>query len=242
MRRQRLFLADAPVDGGWTLPEKRAHYLRRVLRLKPGYQVTVFDGRGQQWQAALADATGQRLELLEDLGQTPEAGLDTLLLQCVGRGERMDYALQKATELGVREVMPVSSERTEVRLTDDRARRRLEHWQAVVIQACEQCGRTWVPRIHPLSALDEALPNVDGRFDLRLALTPEGAPISRRQPAPQGLALLVGPEGGLTDAELRAAERSDFALTALGPRVLRTESAGPAMLAAAQALWGDFAT
>lgn len=241
MRRQRLFLADAPADGGWTLPEKRAHYLRRVLRLKPGYQVTVFDGRGQQWQAALADATGQRLELLEDLGLTPQQGLGSLLIQCVGRGERMDYALQKATELGVREVMPVSSERTEVRLSGDRAQRRLEHWQAVVVQACEQCGRSWVPQVHALSALDEALTQVDAHYDVRLALTPEGQPLSRDQATPSGLAVLIGPEGGLSDAELRAAHRQGFTATALGPRVLRTETAGPAMLAAAQALWGDFA-
>ncbi len=241
MRRQRLYLPCPPQNNRWQLPEKRAHYLRRVLRFRVGFTLTVFDGSGSQWEVRVADANCTQLEIIETHEPIAQRGLPCLLIQCLGRGERMDYALQKSTELGVRHIMPVTSERTEVRLSQQRAAKRLEHWAGIVIQASEQSGRRYLPQVSPVQSLDQALAAVDQRYDRRLALTPTGTPLARQLPPPNNLALLVGPEGGLTDDEIHRAQQHGFFATAFGPRVLRTETAGPAMLAAAQALWGDLA-
>ncbi|MFK7955892.1 MAG: 16S rRNA (uracil(1498)-N(3))-methyltransferase [Lysobacterales bacterium] len=241
MRQQRLYVHGGPTDGGWTLPDKRAHYLRRVLRLREGYTLTAFDGSGAAWEVRLADASGQRLEIIRELKPTPPCGLPVLLMQCVGRGERMDYALQKSTELGVSHIMPVLSERTEVRLSGERAAKRLAHWQGVITQACEQSGRNYLPKLTKLQPLDQAIGAVCDSYDRRMALAPTGVPLRRGDSAPQKLAVLIGPEGGLTDDEIEAASRHGFQATAFGPRILRTETAGPAVMAAAQSLWGDLA-
>ncbi|MEM9530621.1 MAG: 16S rRNA (uracil(1498)-N(3))-methyltransferase [Pseudomonadota bacterium] len=242
MKSRRLWVADGPVGDHWQLAADRAHYLHRVLRLRSGDEITVFDGRGQRWRAAVGAGPARELKLLETLPAAAPPVLDTLLIQAVGRGERMDYALQKATELGATQLAPVLTERTQVRLSADRAARRLKHWQGVVIQACEQSGRSFVPHVHPLQPLASAWALADRSFEVRLVLAPDGQPLGAEPGLARQVALAVGPEGGFTEAELEQAKAHGYSVTRLGPRVLRTETAGPAALAAVQTLWGDFRT
>jgi len=148
----------------------------------------------------------------------------------------MDWAIQKATELGATEITPIVSERCEVRLKDERADKRLAHWRQIAISACEQCGRSVIPIIHPPTLLHEWLAI---EAELKLVLHPVAEPLSAHQP-PATLAFLIGPEGGLTDAEIEQARLSGFRPARLGPRVLRTETAPVVALSVAQQLWGDF--
>jgi 16S rRNA (uracil1498-N3)-methyltransferase len=157
--------------------------------------------------------------------------------QGLSRGERMDWAIQKATELGVTEITPIFSDRCEVRLKDERADKRLLHWRQVAISACEQCGRSRVPVIHPPVLLAVWLKQTEA--ELKLVLHPVAEPlVSHAKPAT--LAFLIGPEGGLSDAEVEQAKDNGFHAARLGPRVLRTETAPVVALAVAQQLWGDF--
>ncbi|RBL67730.1 16S rRNA (uracil(1498)-N(3))-methyltransferase, partial [Pseudomonas sp. MWU13-2625] len=157
--------------------------------------------------------------------------------QGLSRGERMDWAIQKATELGVSEITPIFSERCEVRLKDERADKRLLHWRQVAISACEQCGRSQVPVIHPPVLLADWIKQA--RADLKLVLHPVAQPLESHA-KPASLAFLIGPEGGLTDAEVDLSHTSGLLPARLAPRVLRTETAPVVALAVAQQLWGDF--
>ena len=149
----------------------------------------------------------------------------------------MDWAIQKATELGVNEITPIMSERCEVRLKDERADKRLAHWRQVAISACEQCGRSRVPVIHPPVVLNDWIKTTEA--DLKLVLHPVAEPLVSHA-KPSRLAFLIGPEGGLTDPEIEQAQAAGYQPARLGPRVLRTETAPVVALAVAQQLWGDF--
>ena len=178
-----------------------------------------------------------RVELTEQLPGQPDSPLRVHLGQGLSRGERMDWAIQKATELGVAEITPIVSERCEVRLKDERADKRLAHWQQVAISACEQCGRSTVPLIHPPLLLADWLAQVEA--DLKLVLHPVAEPLVSHA-KPTSLAFLIGPEGGLNDNEVSQAVAAHFQAARLGPRVLRTETAAAVALSVAQQLWGDF--
>ncbi len=221
------------------LPEAARRHLR-VLRLRPGAELRLFDGQGGEWRARLL-AQG-RARLLEHLPVERESPLAVELAQALARGERMDWALQKAVELGVAALAPVATARCGLRLEGERAARRLRHWRAVVAAACEQCGRNRLPPVAPPRPLAAWLAELGGPGpgELRLALSPGAGAALGELPRPTGpVRLLVGPEGGLAPEELAAARAAGFRPLALGPRVLRTETAGPAALAALQALWGD---
>ena len=224
------------------LPENAMRHLVQVLRLRVGESFIAFDGRGGEFPARL-NAVGKR-EAQATLGARidvdRESSLRLTLAQCVSKGERMDYTLQKAVELGVVEIVPLISERTVVRLDAERWARKMEHWQGVIIAACEQSGRTRLPMLHAPQDLDVWLRNVGGE-SLKLTLAP-GASRKLRQldPGARPVTLLVGPEGGLSENEGALALRHDFVPLALGPRILRTETAGVAALAAIQSQWGDW--
>ena len=239
MRLSRFFI-DAPLSlGQHELPEAQAHYIGRVLRHAAGDAVQLFDGSGQEYRGELIEVGKKsvRVELTEQLPGQPESPLRVHLGQGLSRGERMDWAIQKATELGVAEITPIVSERCEVRLKDERADKRLAHWQQVAISACEQCGRSTVPLIRPPLQLADWLAQVEA--DLKLVLHPVAEPlVSHAKPA--SLAFLIGPEGGLNDAEVSQAVAAHFQAARLGPRVLRTETAAAVALSVAQQLWGDF--
>lgn len=239
MRLSRFFI-DAPLSlGQHELPETQAHYIGRVLRHAVGDAVQLFDGSGQEFLGELIEVGKKnvRVELREQFSGQPESPLRVHLGQGLSRGERMDWAIQKATELGAAVITPIVSERCEVRLKDERADKRLAHWRQVAISACEQCGRSVVPLIHSPVLLADWLQQSEA--ELKLVLHPVAEPLASHA-KPGSLAFLIGPEGGLSDAEVAQAKAAGFHAARLGPRVLRTETAPVVALSVAQQLWGDF--
>lgn len=239
MRLSRFFI-DAPLAlGRHALPEAQAHYIGRVLRLAVGDAVQLFDGSGQEFVGELVEVGKKtvQVELREQFAGLAESPLRIHLGQGLSRGERMDWAIQKATELGVAEITPLVSERCEVRLKDERADKRLAHWRQIAISACEQCGRSVLPTLHAPVVLADWLAQTEA--ELKLVLHPVAEPLASH-PRPQSLAFLIGPEGGLSEAEVQQAQRAGYHAARLGPRVLRTETAPVVALSVAQQLWGDF--
>lgn len=235
---------DLPLTSGAriTLPEDSAAHLVRVLRLREGDACVLFNGDGHDYPARLVQA-GKR-EAVVELGDAApadnESPLRITLLQGIARGEKMDLILQKATELGVAAIMPVNGERTEVKLDAERAGKRLAHWREVAVSACEQCGRARLPDIAPPQSLEQAVLALH-RDMLLLILDPEA--IDRLAtlvaPASMRIAIAIGPEGGWSPRDLATLEGAGFTGLQLGPRVLRTETAGLAAIAALQARFGD---
>ncbi|HUE90894.1 16S rRNA (uracil(1498)-N(3))-methyltransferase [Pseudomonas sp.] len=238
MRLSRFFI-DAPLSvGQHELPEAQAHYIGRVLRHAAGDAVQLFDGSGQEYLGELIEVGKKsvRVELRESLLGMAESPLSIHLGQGLSRGERMDWAIQKATELGASQISPIVSARCEVRLKDERADKRMAHWRQIAISACEQCGRSSLPRINPPITLEQWLEQVEA--DLKLVLHPVAEPWASH-PQPASLAMLIGPEGGLSEDEVQQAMARGFHAARLGPRVLRTETAPVVALSVAQQLWGD---
>ncbi|TFH87600.1 16S rRNA (uracil(1498)-N(3))-methyltransferase [Billgrantia azerbaijanica] len=231
--------ADFRVGGDVVLPEGAARHVARVLRLGPGAPLTLFDGAGREARAVLVEAGRKqvvaRIEAVTaGLGESP---LAVHLGQAIAKGDRMDYAIQKAVELGVAAITPLVTEHGDVRLKGERAARKLAHWQAVAASACEQCGRATVPPVHPPVGLADWLAGRDEA--LRLVLHPGTAGALERAAAPGAAALLIGPEGGLAEEEVAAALAAGFAPLALGPRILRTETAPVVALSLLQSRFGD---
>lgn len=226
------------------LREGAANHVARVLRLGPGDRLVLFDGSGGEHAATILE-TGKRsvrVRLGAFSGRERESPLDITLAQGISRGERMDYAIQKAVELGVKRIVPVQTHRTQGRLKGERLERKLRHWRGIAISACEQCGRNRVPVIEPpltLTAWLHGLAPLPARTH-RLVLSPTAGKTLPELPPATGATLLIGPEGGLTEEETGLACRQGFTGVRLGPRVLRTETAAVAALSAIQTLWGDF--
>lgn len=217
--------------------------MAHVLRLAEGADITLFDGRGTEYDAVISACARNsvRVRVLGERNISRESPLRVTLVQAVSAGERMDFTVQKAVELGVAAVQPVLSERCVVRLSGERAEKRVAHWQAVVVAACEQCGRNLVPPVHALLPFAVWLERLAAEPGQRVLLAPAGDVRLQDLGRPAGdVILLAGPEGGLTPAEAGDAGRAGFRSLQLGPRVLRTETAALAALAAMQALWGDF--
>jgi len=239
------FFADLPLRAGSTvqLPEDAAHHAVHVLRLRPGDEVTLFHGRGGEYAGHLAaiDRLRVSVDVLAHRPVERESALAVTLVQGVSAGEKMDFTVQKATELGVAAVQPVVCERSTGRVAGERAVLKRAHWRRVAISACEQCGRNRIPELHPVRTLAEYCrePVSPG---MRLLLAPHaelrlGAAATR----PAGpVTLAAGPEAGFSDAEEAALAEAGFTPVRLGPRVLRTETAALAALAALQALAGEF--
>ena len=221
------------------LPEDAAAHLVRVLRLQPGDDCVLFNGDGHDYAARLVAAgkRGAEAEVLSSRMVDNESPLRITLLQGIARGEKMDWILQKATELGIAAVQPVHSERSEVKLEGERAARRLAHWRSVVTSACEQSGRARVPVLAtPMSLRDAlaALPDAP-----RFLLAPEATEAIATLAAPAACVLAVGPEGGWSPRDREVLHGAGFRGLRLGPRILRTETAGIAAIAALQGLFGD---
>jgi len=239
------FFCDAPLGPGarLDLPEAVARHAVRVLRLPPGAPLTLFNGRGGEYPAVITAITRERVTVSisgwEDVER--ESPLQLTLVQAIQAADKMDYTIQKAVELGISAIQPVASKRSVVKLSGDRQQKREAHWQSVVISACEQCGRNQIPPVTPVQPLDLWLAG-PGRpqQDLKLMLAP-GAAHSLPQLPPAGrVTLLIGAEGGLEPNEMKTARLAGFIPVSLGPRILRTETASLAALAAIQTLWGDF--
>lgn len=260
MRLTRVHV-DLPLAAGaeLDLPDGPAAHLARVLRLGVGDHCVLFNGDGHDYPARVTAVGKRDLRVVLDVPTqvSNESPLRIVLLQGIARGEKMDFILQKATELGVADIRPLISQRSEVKLDAARAARRLSHWQAVVTSACEQCGRARVPAVAsplPLAAVLADLPEpaqpaiptnrvtAHPNASLRLILDPEGDLVFSGLPITAGteVILAVGPEGGWSPADRDQLQAVGFQGLRLGPRILRTETAGLAAIAALQACHGDF--
>jgi 16S rRNA (uracil1498-N3)-methyltransferase len=223
------------------LPHAVARHAVGVLRLRDGDDVILFNGDGGECLGQLL-RTGKGAEVMLKATCAPEreSPLSITLVQGVSSGERMDYTLQKAVELGVTRIQPVMMKRTIVRLDDEKRVRRRQHWQGVVISACEQCGRNHIPEVAPILDVPEWLGCDGAKTGVRLLLDPEAQARLRDLPLPtEPVTLLAGPEGGFDPAERDAVRRLGFLPLSLGPRILRTETAAMTALAVIQGLWGD---
>ena len=224
-----------------SIRDRSAHYLTRVLRITTGQTIVLFNGDGHDYVADVIRPGKKEVVLCINsrLPAALESGLGITVVQAISRGERMDQTLQKCTELGVQAFQPLFSERVEVRLRPEKLEKRLEHWQAVVVSACEQSGRAKVPEV--LRPVDFGAWLYQSEPAFRLVLEPGAQRSLASTELRRQVELVVGPEGGFNDVELGLMAAHSAQLVSLGPRVLRTETAAPAAVAVMQALAGDFA-
>ena len=225
------------------LSENAAAHATRVMRLKVGDTLTLFCGDGVDYQCALVSVEKKTasVEVLSQEKINNESPLNMRLLQGISSGDRMDYTIQKAVELGVTEIFPLSTERSVTKLSGDRAEKRVEHWQGVAIAACEQSGRAVLPKIHFPLTLAQWLSQHDTQQSLNLLLNPVAAKTLAQLTKPENqIHLLIGPEGGLSPGEIELANHNNFQSIVLGPRILRTETAALTAISSMQTLWGDF--
>jgi 16S rRNA (uracil1498-N3)-methyltransferase len=232
-------LASGAIIG---LPQNAAHHVVRVLRMKAGDALTLFNGDGNNYAGEILRINKDEVavKIAEATAVENESPLHVTLAQAISGGDRMDFTLQKAVELGVTRIQPIAAERSVVKLSGERTQRRREHWQNIVIAACEQCGRATVPEVLPALPLADWL-GMRQQFALQIMLSPTAEHTLHDLQKPAGeICLLIGCEGGFSPAEEQAAASCGFHGIRLGSRILRTETAGLAALAAMHTLWGDF--
>ena len=243
MPLKRLYVAERLAAGAeLQLAEEAARYLGRVLRLRVGDTLNVFNGDDGEWSATISRFGKDRVSLAvhEVVANATEPGLKIHLVQGISRGERMDFVVQKATELGVKRITPVLSEYGVVKLDSARAEKRREHWQGVASSACEQSGRTRPPLVDAPTSLNAWFGSRTDKADTDLILRPGATTALASLAAPiTKVCLLIGPEGGFSNKEYEDASVAGFSAVSLGPRVMRTETAALAAIAVAQSLWGD---
>ncbi len=240
MRVPRIFLPmDLHAESEFALPDANAHYLTRVLRMEVGRPLVVFNGRGGEYAAEIVQANKQscRICLREFTAENRQSPLNTHLAIGISKGERFDWVLQKAVELGVTQITPLITERTEVRMNAERQEKKIAHWQQILVSSAEQCQRNILPELHAACELSDFVAN--NSADVKLVLHHRSTENLRGQATPKDVALLIGPEGGLSGEEIAVAQSNGFAALTLGPRVLRTETAPIAALSLVQFLWGD---
>ena len=240
------FYCTPPLVVGDTfeLPPEAAHHASRVLRLRVNDPVQIFDGIGNAFDAIISEISGKRVVLgrLRQCATEPQPHLHIVLAHSMCSSEKMDWVVQKATELGAVEIQPVQTQRSVARLSGERAEKRTEHWRSVIIAACEQCGRNTLAQTHAPLEFSSWLVQMRDDTGAKFILHPEGSTTLQQQPHPRGkVTLLIGPEGGFSADEVLMAHQVGFAPILLGPRVLRTETAALAGITALQILWGDLA-
>jgi 16S rRNA (uracil1498-N3)-methyltransferase len=241
MRVPRIYTSQPLQENAAVALEPGAsQHLARALRMQVGDALLLFDGRGGQYPATITAVDRKRVTVTTATHQPTEVESPLRVHLAIGmsRGDRMDWVVQKATELGISAVTPLVTERTELKLRGERAEKKRVHWQQVAISACEQCGRNHIPGIAAPASLADWLAQCDAELRLVLHHRADPAPVAA---TPASVALLVGPEGGLSTDEIAAAEAAGFASLRLGPRVLRTETAPLAALAIIQSRCGDMA-
>ena len=230
------------LDKDIILDKKTSHHLIRVLRTKKGAEVTIFNGNGNEYIAEVLEESTKScsLRIKSKIKAINESPLKITLLQGVSRGDRMDACIQKSVELGVHNIIPVLCQKTGASLKGERAEKKLNHWQQVIISACEQSGRCFIPEIKPVIDFTQAIQKTQS--DHKIILAPNAENTLNTISAPENnVCLLIGPEGGFAADEIQLASDNNFISISLGPRILRTETAGPACIAIAQTLWGDLA-
>lgn len=242
MRIPRIYQAiPLASDREIALDAVASQHLLKVLRLREGAAVIVFDGNGQSYRGVLTRSSGKNATVIlhERMHEDTESPLQIHVGLGISKGERMDYAIQKLVETGVHSITPLVTEYTVVKLDAKREQTRRQHWQGVISSACEQCGRSYLPQLHPIREISEWTVNAAG--DCKLVFDAAGTTnLKSLQPPPRTVTVLIGPEGGLSEHEVSYANRHGFYLVRLGPRILRTETAAVAISAALQTLWGDY--
>jgi 16S rRNA (uracil1498-N3)-methyltransferase len=241
MRLSRLYSPVAlHVGQALVLDEESAHYLRTVLRLKSGSRLVLFNGQGGEYSATLSEVTRKTVvvSIEQRHERTVESPLNVLFGLGISRGERMDFAVQKAVELGVTAITPLNTARCNVVLKAEKGDSKRQHWQKIAQHASEQSGRTIVPPLHEIIELEQWVTVQTG---LKIFLDPYAkSTLNQLQPAQNTVTLLSGPEGGFTDSEREIAKAAGFIPVSLGQRILRAETAALAALSCVQLLWGDF--
>lgn len=241
MRTPRIYTSQSLITGAHLeLEQNAANHVVRVLRMKAGQRLQLFNGNGSVFHGEIVAVTKKvtSIALMAEEMPQVESPLRIALGQGISRGERMDYAIQKATELGIAEITPLFTERSEVRLNAERQEKRRQHWQKVAISACEQCGRNTLPVIHPPASVNDWLSCQT--TDLRFVLHHRTEKKLEGYEKPESVSLLVGPEGGLTMAEIALAENRQCHALSLGPRIMRTETAPIVAAGIMHYVWGDF--
>ncbi len=232
-----------PLSTNFELPAAAAHHASRVLRLRVNDEVQIFDGCGNALDATINHISGKCVMLgnLQTCMAQPASILSIVLAQAMCSSDKMDLIVQKATELGASEILPVQTQRSVAKLSGTRAEKRAEHWRSIAIAACEQSGRNDLPQIHVPQDIETWMLSVQNTPGSKFILLPGGATQLQLQPKPlMRVTLLIGPEGGFSADEANIALQMGFAPILLGPRVLRTETAAIASISALQTLWGDF--
>ena len=240
MRIPRLYIPQPlPLEQNIELEAAASHYIGKVLRMQVKQDIVLFNNVSEQVSAHITSVNKKFVSVFVSTALPgPQASpLHTHLGQVMSRGERMDYAIQKATELGVNEITPLFSSRCEVKLDHQRQAKRVAHWQQITISACEQSGRIDVPCINSPQTLQSWLENTHAQT--KLVLHPHQTKPLASQTTPSSCALLIGPEGGLTDQEVEQAHTHGYTGLNIGPRILRTETAPLAALTLLQYIWGD---
>ena len=231
---------DLALNSRLDLDSQASTHLIKVLRLNEGAELRLFNGDGCEYlaQITVANKKNAQVEISAVLSTDPKVSFPLHLGQVISKGDRMDFTIQKATELGITDITPLWSERCDVRLKGERLEKKMEHWKKVAISACEQSGRNHIPTIHPAMNYQDWARSVE--TDTKLVLhTRDQKPLAEIK-TPASVALLVGPEGGITDEEVEFCIQQGFTGLTLGPRILRTETAALAALSLFQYLWGDF--
>lgn len=224
------------------LDKRSSHHLSTVLRARSGQSVQLFNGDGKNYSGTILEPGRKTIvTLAEAIDNHVESGLHTTLIQAIARGDKMDGIVQKATELGVTAIQPVYTTHSIAKLEPARAVKKQAHWHSVVISACEQCGRSELTTVHPILTLDNYLSRCQPTTlsSMRWILSPTAQQAIEANAAVTSASILVGPESGFNDDELEAAKQAGFQALQLGPRILRTETAGPASIAILQARFGD---
>ena len=223
-----------------TLESSVSRYLMQSLRKTEGAQIEVFNGNGAQYSATIVSGskTAVTIQVESEDQISKESPLAIHIGLAISKGDRMDYGIRKIVELGGNQITPLITRRCEVRLSNERMEKRLKHWQAIVISACEQCGRNRIPELHEPLSLEQWLDTVEE--PARLIFQPGGSASLGDRPVPESVALLVGPEGGFESLEVEQAQQAGFDSVMLGPRILRTETTPLAAISVLQYLWGDF--
>ncbi len=242
MRISRIY-TDQPLspDRELTLDHTASRHLIRVLRLRPGAELELFNGDGRNYQARVETASKRHLlaRVVSSSDPEPKSILEIHLCISISKGERMDFAIQKSVEMGVSEITPLFSQHGVVNLKGERLEKRQQHWRQVMIAACEQSGRCRLPTMHNAIVIEQLFETPPAGIKLTLNHRAERC-LPDLDPQGNGFNILIGPEGGLSEAEILAAQNSGFRGIKLGPRVLRTETAPLAAIAAIQTLWGDY--
>ena len=232
---EQVLIANCPL----ALEAGPSAHIARAMRMRVGDQLTLFNGQGGEFDACVNAVDKKTVTV--DVGTHRDTEIESPLAIHLGiaisRGDRMDWIVQKATELGVQRLSPLLTERTEVKLKSDRAEKKTQHWQQIAIAACEQCGRNTIPKVEPLQSLTSWVGTTEA--DRKLVLHHRALAETANGSTPSTIALLIGPEGGLSPVEISLAEDAGYQALRLGPRIMRTETAPLAAMAILQSRWGD---